>query len=273
MKQNGSPPPQFDFDEARSYFRVTFPVHPEYQAILALQDVAHLKAVGDTQGVLQRLHEAYKTNPAVIGVAIELAKELISRGDIHGAEEVYKQFIDKDPLADPTPMITLLASAWLDAGKRKEAIAWLDRLPILDTVSDTFEAAVQEKRAGRLEKAHRYFHLAGQAVFQDARALHEYAQVKIKLASKVKPSHRSGNNIAYRRLLDEAREMLQRVVQMDTPRARHAWAWYDLGRILRWRKAPLPDVRHAFEKAVEFAPHEEKFSRALTELDGLSDRT
>jgi ATP-dependent DNA helicase RecG len=32
MEQNGSPPPRFDFDEARSYFRVTLPMHPEYQA-------------------------------------------------------------------------------------------------------------------------------------------------------------------------------------------------------------------------------------------------
>lgn len=36
MQQNGSPPPRFDFDAARSYFRVTLPTPPEYQAILAL---------------------------------------------------------------------------------------------------------------------------------------------------------------------------------------------------------------------------------------------
>lgn len=30
MEQNGSPPPRFDFDAARSYFRVTLPVHPEH---------------------------------------------------------------------------------------------------------------------------------------------------------------------------------------------------------------------------------------------------
>ncbi|MBF0425081.1 MAG: putative DNA binding domain-containing protein [Magnetococcales bacterium] len=29
MRSNGSPPPRFDFDEARTYFRVTLPVHPE----------------------------------------------------------------------------------------------------------------------------------------------------------------------------------------------------------------------------------------------------
>jgi ATP-dependent DNA helicase RecG len=51
-------PPRFDFDEARSYFRVTLPAHPEYKAILALQDVEYLKAVGDGDGALQRLQEA-----------------------------------------------------------------------------------------------------------------------------------------------------------------------------------------------------------------------
>ncbi|MDD5035832.1 MAG: ATP-binding protein [Methylococcaceae bacterium] len=30
MQQNGSPPPMFDFDEARSYFRVTLPINPEF---------------------------------------------------------------------------------------------------------------------------------------------------------------------------------------------------------------------------------------------------
>jgi len=29
MRENGSPDPVFDFDEARSYFRVTLPAHPD----------------------------------------------------------------------------------------------------------------------------------------------------------------------------------------------------------------------------------------------------
>jgi ATP-dependent DNA helicase RecG len=32
MQRNGSPPPQFDFDEIRSYFRVTLPIHPRDRA-------------------------------------------------------------------------------------------------------------------------------------------------------------------------------------------------------------------------------------------------
>src|SRR6218665_553891 len=92
MEQNGSPSPRFYFDETRSFFRVKLTVHPEYQAILALQDVTHLRAVGDVQGALQRLQEAYNANPATLGVAVELAKELVSKGDVHGAENIYQQF-------------------------------------------------------------------------------------------------------------------------------------------------------------------------------------
>lgn len=271
MEQNGSPPPSFDFDEARSYFRVTLPVHPEYQAILALQDVAHLRAIGDAQGVLQRLQEAYKANPATLGVAVELAKEMISKGDIHGAEGVYQKFKISNPAASPASLITLIAAAWLDAGKQKEAVAWLDNLPLIDAVGDAFEAAIQEKRAGRFEKSHRYFQLAGDAVFQDVKALHEFAQVKMKLAGKGL-RHRSASKVAYTRLLDEAREMLQRVVQMDAPKTRHAWAWYDLGRVLRWSKVALPEIRRAFQKAIEYDPAEERFSRALNEINVANDK-
>ena len=32
MEQNGSPAPRFDFDEGRTYFRVTLPAHPEHVA-------------------------------------------------------------------------------------------------------------------------------------------------------------------------------------------------------------------------------------------------
>lgn len=267
MEQNGSPPPRFDFDEARSYFRVTLPVHPEYQAILALQDIAQLRAVGDSKGALQRLREAYSANPATLGLAVELAREMVSIGDIHSAEDVYRQFVKSNPVANPTPLITLIASALLDSGKQHEAISWLDRLQMLDAVGDAFDAAIQEKRAGRLKKAHQYFLLAGNAILQDAKALHEFAQVKMKLAGEVRPRNKSQSNAANARILNEAKEMLQRVVQMDAPRTRHAWAWYDLGRVLRWSKAPLPEIRRAFEKAVECDPGEERFLRVLNELD------
>ncbi|MDP2834809.1 MAG: ATP-binding protein [Pseudomonadota bacterium] len=263
MQQNGSPPPRFDFDATRSYFRATLPAHPEYQAILTLQDVASLKAVGDSVGALRRLRDAYALNPSSLGLAVELAREEIERADLHAAESVHDQFSAANPVANPASLISLIAGAYLDKGHSNEAIKWLDRLPMLDAVDDAFDAAIQEKRAGRMERAHRYFQIAGEAVMRDVKALHEFAQVKMKLAEKAKPRGNQGKWVTYNRLLDEAREMLQRVVQMEAPRTRHAWAWFDLGRVRKLRRLPLQEVRHAFEQAIKLDPGEPRFKEAL----------
>jgi ATP-dependent DNA helicase RecG len=37
MRENGSPEARFDFDEERTYFRVTLPVHPRYEVLNALR--------------------------------------------------------------------------------------------------------------------------------------------------------------------------------------------------------------------------------------------
>lgn len=267
MLQNGSPLPRFDFDEARSYFRVTLPAHSEYQAILTLQDVASLKAVGDIQGALQRLKDAHTQSPAALGLGLELAREFIARDDIHAAEAVCERIAVANFAANRAPLITLIAAAYLDKNRPADAMKWLDKLPHLDVVGDAFDAAIQEKRAGRMERAHRYFTVAGEAVMQDVKALHEFAQVKMKLADNARPKGHQASWNTYNRLLDEAREMLQRVVQMDAPRTRHAWAWFDLGRVLRWRRLPQQEVRHAFEQAIQCEPNEMRFKEALNRLN------
>lgn len=269
MLQNGSPPPRFDFDDARSYFRVTLPVHPGYQVVLALQEIAHLRAVGDNAAALQTLRTAYDAMPSAPGIAQELVRELVRQDDLPGAESVCEQFMQNNRSINPAPLITLIATAWLDKQRRTEAVAWLDRLPLLDTVQESFEAAIQEKRAGRLEKAHRYFSIAGESTWNDAKALHEFAQVKVRLAENTRSGNTSSDRAVRQRLLGEAREMLQRVVQMDVPRTRHAWAWYDLGRVLKSLRAPLPEILRAFEHAVSLDPGETRFKEAL---DRLSNR-
>ncbi len=40
MDENGSPVPSFEFDEQRTYFRATLPVHPNYSSLAAASDVA-----------------------------------------------------------------------------------------------------------------------------------------------------------------------------------------------------------------------------------------
>ena len=272
MQENGSPAPRFDFDEARSYFRVTLPAHPEYIAVLALQDAARLRAIGDSKAALERLSSSLRDCPASTIVAAELIVALAKEGDLEAACCVFEEFVVKNPWANASRLILPLVSAYLDAGRRSEALKLLDRIPEIAPEQDAIEAAIQEKRAKRLDKAHRYFMKSGDAVLRDVRALHEFAQTKMKLAGKAR-GQRSGGKMdrdVSKRLLREAREMLERVVQMEAPPVRRAWAYYDLGRVLNWSKAPVSEVRRAFTEACRLQPEERRFIEALERLDSES---
>lgn len=267
MQENGSPKPQFDFDEDRSYFRVTLPAHPEYIAVLAIQDAARLRALGDQKGAIERLQSAFKDYPS-LAVATELVSELVKAADLPQARQVLDAFITKNPGANASRLLTMIASAYLDNGLRDEALSLLDRISTPASAEEAFEGAIQEKRAGRHEKAHQIFEKTGDAVYRDVKALHEFAQTKMKLADKAKNQRgdRKTNEAVNRRLLGEAREMLERVTQMEAPVMRHAWAWYDLGRVLRWQKAPLSEAQRAFAQANQLQPEEPRFSQALESL-------
>ena len=260
MRDNGSAPPQFDFDVARSYFRVTLPAHPDSQALAAVLDAARLRAVGEREAAATRLRTAWE---AAAGnsphLALEWAKDRIAAGDLPAAEAVYARGAAGPRQGQFGPVATALASAYLDRGERGRAIEWLNRVGTIDTVANAFDAAIQEKRAGRHEKAHRYFALAGDAVQQDVKALHEFAQVKMKLARIQRPKGKVGSWSAHNRLMEEARGMLERVTQMEAPSMRHAWAWFDLGGTLRALQMPPSQVLAALARARSLAPDEPRF--------------
>ena len=62
MARNGSPPPTFDFDEGRTWFQATLPAHPQYAALSAARDAAHLRAVGSRHDARRRLETALAEN-------------------------------------------------------------------------------------------------------------------------------------------------------------------------------------------------------------------
>jgi ATP-dependent DNA helicase RecG len=50
---------------------------------------------------------------------------------------------------------------------------------------------------------------------------------------------------------------------MDAPRARRAWAWFNLGQARQWLRAPRQQVVDAFERAAALDPTERRFREAL----------
>ncbi|MEW6221027.1 MAG: RNA-binding domain-containing protein [Thermodesulfobacteriota bacterium] len=258
MRDNGSPPPQFDFDPGRTYFRVTLPAHPEYLALMALRNFAYRKATGDEQGALRGLLEAYDKRRTSVSLATALVKAQAEKGDLVAARRVVDEFPEAS-LPAFSRVLAALATALMDAKQEVEARAVLDRLPELLSAQDAFDAAIAERRAGRQQRAHRYFQAAGDLVFFDVRALHEFAQTKIRLTGELSRSRQPEDRQARHRLLQEAATYLERVLQMDAPDLRHAWAWYDLGRVRRWLKRPRSEVVEALARAKELAPGETRF--------------
>jgi ATP-dependent DNA helicase RecG len=261
MARNGSPPPRYEFDAQRTYFSVTLPAHPEYVAITALRDVAQLEAVGDKDGALQRLQQACNAQPSSGTVAAKLIETYGRRGDLSAARTVYSAFVKRPDRHLPGRVTVAMANACIDANQLAEAKQILDTMPQLVAGEDAIEAAILERRAGRDDRAHGLFQKAGDAVLQDARALHEFARTKMKLSHPRR--HQGGRGDGYARaarqlLLREAKEMLQRVIQLDAGPQRHAWAWYDLGRVCRRLGEPAENSQQAFDKARELAPQDDK---------------
>jgi ATP-dependent DNA helicase RecG len=267
MEQNGSPRPRFDFDESRSYFRVTLPAHPEYIAISALRDSAHLRAVGDVGGALVRLQSAFREHPVSATLAAALIEELAHAERLAEAESVFEEF-SRNRAPGLARVVTALSAALLSAGLNDRAREVLDSLPQHMSFQETVDAAIAERRAGRDDRAHALFERVGESLYQDARALHEFAQAKLHLAKPPpRGQHRDRHGREARlRLLREARSLLERVVHMDVPNTRRGWAWFDLGRVHQWSGAPASQVRSAFEEALRACPGEERFQGALEKL-------
>ena len=92
MEANGSPVPQFDFDEQRTWFRATLPAHPEYGTLSALRDAAHLRALGESAEALRRLESAWTSNPTSAVLASEMIRAYAEAGEMEQAESVLVTF-------------------------------------------------------------------------------------------------------------------------------------------------------------------------------------
>jgi ATP-dependent DNA helicase RecG len=263
MEENGSPRPHFDFDTERTYFRVTLPAHPEYVAISALRDAAYLKATANGQRAIERLLQAWASNPESALLAAALIRDYASLDDLDGAKSVYESVMARQ-MAGKAGIVAAMADAYLVAGRRSEAVAVLDAMPDTLSVHEATDAAITERRARRSKRAHHFFEKASDGIFSDVRALHEFAQTKLDLThSLAKPPHTPGKRDVRKRLLQEAEALLDRVVQLDAPPTRHSWAWYNLGQVRTWLRKPQASIIEAYEKAHELNPDERKIADAL----------
>lgn len=265
MEENGSPKPRFDFDESRTYFRVTLPAHPEYVSVSALRSAAYLKATGKNQEALVLIKNAWESHMHSATLAMELMGMYAQEGKIEDARKVLDTYTALGTPALLPKVVNTMIDTYYSAGYPSEAKDLLKDFPPLVSSSDALHTAIIARRMGEERYAHVFFERAGDAIMSDPRALQEFAQTKMKLASD--HYRKKNDEVAQetnRRLLKEARELLERVLQMDTDRTRKAWVWRDLARVKTWLNAPDSEIESAYKNAIELLPQEQRFKTALS---------
>ena len=263
MEANGSPVPRFEFDEQRTWFQATLPAHPEYGALSALRDATHLRALGEHAEALRRVESAWEYHRGSGLLAAELIGAYAALGDLARAEGILDDFKSEGAETAVPYVENRMIEALVDMGEGEKARRMLMRSRPLLSGKDAIDAAILARRARDERGAHSYFQRAGEAVYADARALLEFAQTKLWLAVE---AHRYRRRDSNRRLLAEARTLLERVIQLDASPARHAWAWRELARACNWLRLPVGDVEAAYRKAIELLPDESRFVRELAKV-------
>ena len=270
LQDNGSPMPRFDFDSSRTYFRATLPAHPEYSAINALRDAAHLSALGDELSASRRVEAAWKVNPGSGLLAAELIRMYAKQDQLQRSEEVFEAFKRDGPAIAVAHVTNVLIEALFESGAAPKAQRLLKQIPTALFGQDAIDAAIMARRLRDPRRAHRFFEIAGEALQSDPRGLHEFAQAKLDAARK---AYHDGHREVNERLLNEARQILERVIQLDAPPMRHAWAWRDLARTRNWLREPVRAVEEAYKQAIRLQPDEPRFRTELqTVMAGQSAR-
>ena len=266
MADNGSPNPIFDFDDGRQWFRVTLPAHPEYAAVSALQDAAYLRTVAGFDEAFNRVRDAWEANEASAVLAAEFIQLCAEKDDLKTAEDVFCRFRENGP----RNLLGNVANRWIEVllrnGRTTDARKILDDLPEVTSAQDAVDSAILAHRLKETQIAHKYFKRAEAEIASDARALLEYAQTKMKLAMDARNERKRDWQRVNRRLLLEARELLERVVQMDSSPTRHAWAWRELGRVRNWLREPAATVEDAYVRATRLLPDERRFFSELEQI-------
>jgi ATP-dependent DNA helicase RecG len=256
MRDNGSPAPRFDFDEERTYFRVTLPVHPGYRVLHALRESGHLWVTGERRDALAHLRRTFDQQPGSGALAEQMIEYAMELGDVDAAREVLDRFHSAPNKSEPLRPYIRMTMRLLDHGLEAEARQLLNRSAPMELgapASEAAELAILRKRAGDLQEAHRLFRQAFEGNKDDPRFVHEFAQTKARLAGQTR------DRVERKRLNQEAEALLKRVLQLTQQPARVSWCWFDLAQVMSWLRAPVADIEAAFHRAIELGPTEARF--------------
>jgi ATP-dependent DNA helicase RecG len=146
MRENGSPPANFRFDEQRTYFEVTLPVHPHFSVRQALQEATYLWAMGEKVKGINHLKKSFDNQPASGALASQLIEYAFIQHHEALAKQVMATFEQTPAKNEPVQPYLTMARLLIDREYLQEASELLKRMPPLESADDFAQAAVIKKR-------------------------------------------------------------------------------------------------------------------------------
>jgi ATP-dependent DNA helicase RecG len=252
MRENQSPAPKFDFDETRTYFRVTLPAHPQFVILQALRESGRLWSTGERERAIAILKSASQQAPTSGTLLAQIVDYQAENGDVRTAEAIFQEASQRD-IKDLDKLFLAMARAYMNQHESKKASELLQKMPSPLQVNDVTERAILFKRMWKYRDAHTLFQKNYNLIKDDPKAVHEFAQTKMSLARQTK------DNYPKTQLNREAAELLRRAIQLSDDPVRTAWCWHDLAVALSWLNASKQDISKAYETALELLPNEHRF--------------
>ena len=253
MEANGSRPPEFRFDEQCTYFEATLPAHPEYVALSAMKDIAHLRAVGEDEDAHRRLLSARRRVPDSGVLAVEAIRSHGGSGEIELAAQVREQFSARNDPPAAAPVEIALAEVLIDDGDRRTSKQLLESASRNAPLREAVEASKLARRAGDHELAHRILDRPGREFGGNSRAIAEFARTKLELARERKT--RCGQD-ALNDLVADAARLLHEAPKTRDSRESLAWAWREVARVCIEVGGMDKLVSDAYAEAVQLSPNE-----------------
>lgn len=263
MSQNGSPSPTFDFDDARTYFRVILPAHPSYVLLHALRESSYLWSIGERRAAIAKLTAVFEKDTGSGAIAAQLIEYLWDVGDDYELERVFRLY-DRNPVKSEVEQPYLkYVKLLLSAGRQDKARRVLESLPEADYEGAPLDIAIAFKRLRMYDRAHTVFAKVYRDYDSNPTYLRDYAQTKLAIATDM-ATRRNPQWDTVKRLRRESVEILRRTIALSQDRIQKAWCWFDLAKTLDWLRFPRSQVQEAFENATKLAPSEYTFKEAYS---------
>jgi ATP-dependent DNA helicase RecG len=179
LRKIGSPPPEFRFDEGRTYFEITLPMHRQH--VLAEAEVLiSARRISDALGPLRR---AFARQPGFVDLTRRLVWCEIKLGQIDAARAALRTFSKNMEADEEWPdLFFMVAERLIERQRGDEALATLAEMPNASmTETAQIEHASLVRDAGDLYGSYLLFEQI-ENLSEHAYALVKFAEAKILLA-------------------------------------------------------------------------------------------